>query len=301
MRPGRTVERISATPMATERNRVSAADFEGGMFDLDGATEFKNILVFGDSGVGKTVLAGTCPGRVLFLAGEPGYISAARQGAKGKVRIIADPATALAAADFLDGGGASNYDWIVVDGLGTMQNKFLLTYAAEAFDANPAKRAHRNLPDKPDYFNAQNFIKSWVSRMIDVPANVLFTAHAMRPENDEGERVVYPSIQGKGYEVSNYICGLMHSVGYMSTRVKKIGDEYKQVRRILWQHTRDPQSETTYFAKDQFNALNPFTDDMKMAELIARIDSGETAPEPVQAPVKAAKATTRRAPARRAR
>jgi hypothetical protein len=289
--------------MATERNKVSAADFEAGMFDLDGATEFKNILVFGDSGVGKTVLAGTCPGRVFFLAGEPGYISAARQGAKGTVRIIADPATALAAADWLDGGGASKFDWIVVDGLGTMQNKFLLTYAAEAFDANPAKRAHRNLPDKPDYFNAQNFIKSWVSRMIDVPANVLFTAHAMRPENDEGERVVYPSIQGKGYEVSNYICGLMHSVGYMSTRVKKTAEGAVQVRRILWQHTRDDNTETTYFAKDQFDALVPFTDDKRMDELVAMIDSGETAPAaPVPVPAKAAKAApARRAPARRTR
>jgi Cdc6-like AAA superfamily ATPase len=289
--------------MATERNKVSAADFEAGMFDLDGATEFKNILVFGDSGVGKTVLAGTCPGRVLFLAGEPGYISAARQGAKGTVRIVQDPATALAAADWLDAGGASKYDWVVVDGLGTMQNKFLLTYAAEAFDANPLKRAHRNLPDKPDYFNAQNFVKSWVSRMIDIPANVLFTAHAMRPENDEGERVVYPGIQGKGYEVSNYVCGLMHAVGFMSIRVRKSGDTAEQVRRILWRNYRDPESETTYFAKDQFNALGTFTDDMTMSQLIEIIDSGETltsadipAAEPDPKP-----ATKRRAPARRAR
>jgi Cdc6-like AAA superfamily ATPase len=292
--------------MATERNKVSAADFEAGMFDLDGASEFKNILVFGDSGVGKTVLAGTCPGRVLFLAGEPGYISAARQGAKGTVRIIADPATALAAADWLDGGGASKFDWIVVDGLGTMQNKFLLTYAAEAFDANPAKRAHRNLPDKPDYFNAQNFIKSWVSRMIDVPANVLFTAHAMRPENDEGERVVYPSIQGKGYEVSNYICGLMHSVGYMSTRVKKTTEGAVQIRRTLWKHTRDDNTETTYFAKDQFDAMVPFTDDKTMAELVAMIDSGKTvglgaAALPTESLEDTKPKTTRRAPARRNR
>lgn len=288
--------------MATERNKVSSTDFEAGMFELDGATEYKNILVFGDSGVGKTVLAGTCPGRLLFLAGEPGYISAARQGAKGTVRIVQDPATALAAADWLDMGGASKYDWIVVDGLGTMQNKFLLTYAAEAFDANPAKRAHRNLPDKPDYFNAQNFIKSWVSRLIDVPANVLFTAHAMRPENDEGERVVYPGIQGKGYEVSNYVCGLMHAVGFMSMRVKKLNGEAQQVRRILWRNYRDPESETTYFAKDQFNALGTFTDDMTMGEIIAQIDSGETLTSADIPEEPAAKpAPKRRAPARRAR
>jgi hypothetical protein len=289
--------------MATERSSMTLSDFEAGMFELDGAAEFKNILVFGDSGVGKTVLAGSLPGRILFLAGEPGYISAARQGASGMVRIIPDTATAVAAAAWLEAGNAQKFDWIVADGLGSMQNKFLLNYAAEAFDANPAKRTHRNLPDKPDYFNAQNFIKGWVSRLIDLPANVLFLAHAMRPENDEGERVVYPSIQGKGYEVSNYICGLMHAVGYMSPRVKKTADGAVQVRRILWQHYRDAEAETTYFAKDQFSALGRFTDDLPMSEIIRIIDSGETkevTPVAVEQAAAAPKATPRKAAGRRA-
>lgn len=242
--------------MATEKKGMSTREFEAGLFELDGATEFYNVLVYGDSGAGKTVLAGTLPGRVLFLAGEPGYISAARMGAKGTVRIIPDTATATAAALWLESGAARKYDWIVCDGIGTMQNKFLLNYAAEAFDANPAKRAHRNLPDKPDYFNAQNFMKSWVARFIDLPCNVLFTAHAMRPEDENGETLVYPGIQGKGYEVSNYIAGLMHGVWYMATRIQAVrGEEPKQVRRLLFQHYVDPENETRYFAKDQTTTL----------------------------------------------
>jgi len=146
---------------------------------------------------------------------------------------------------------------VVVDGLGTMGNKFLLNYAAEAFDANPAKRAHRNLPDKPDYFNTQNFMKSWVAALIDLPVNVLFTAHAMRPEGEDGETLVYPGIQGKGYEISNYIAGLMHVVGYMAIRIQKgaKAGEARQVRRVLWRGWVDEENETRYFAKDQFDAL----------------------------------------------
>lgn len=255
--------------MATERSKVSLSDFEAGMFDLDGASEFKKILVHGDSGCGKTVLAGTLPGRVLFLAGEPGYISAGRQGAKGKVRLIPDTATALAAVQWLEGGKAREFDWIVPEGLSVMQNKFLLGYAAEAYDLNPAKRAHRNLPDKPDYFNAQNFMKAWVARLIDLPCNVLFTTHSMRPEDQNGDTYVCPAIQGKGFEVSNYVSGLMHMVGYMSIRVNA---DDEQVRRILWHHYYDKQHDTRYFAKDQFNAMPQYTDDLPMTEIIRMID-----------------------------
>jgi AAA domain len=298
--------------MATEKQGVTTADFAAGLFDLDGAAEHKNIFVYGGPGSGKTVLAGTVPGRMLFLASEPGYISAARLGAKGKARLIPDTATANAAASWLEDGGATQFDWVVCDGIGTLQNKALLGYAAEAFDLNPAKRAHRNLPDKPDYFNAQNFIKSWVSRIIDLPVNTLFTAHAMFPEDKgTGEQLVYPSIQGKGYEISSYICGLMHAVGYMSPRIKMVDGDPKEVRRILWQATRDPNTETTYFAKDQFNALGRFTDDLNMQQLCAIIDSGHQneTPAAVQAavaeaapaPRKATGAGRRRAPVRAGR
>lgn len=295
--------------MATEKQGMTTADFAAGLFDLDGSSEFKNFMIYGGPGSGKTVLAGTVPGRILFLAGEPGYISAARLGAHGKARLIPDAATAVAAVSWLEDGGASQFDWVIIDGLGTMQKKFLLGYAAEAFDANPAKRAHRNLPDKPDYYNSQNMITSFVSRIIDLPANTLFTAHAMFPEDKAtGEQLVYPAIQGKGYEISSYVCGLMHAVGYMSPRIKMVDGNPTEVRRIIWQMTRNPDNETTYFAKDQFNALGRFTDDLSMAQICQIIDSGKQNETPVAAqatatvaapqPRKAAPAARRRAPAR---
>jgi len=268
--------------MATERKGVSVSDFASGIFDLDGATEYQNWMVYGDSGCGKTALAATLPGRLMFWAGEPGHITAARMGARGSVRLIPDTATAVAATAWMEGGRAKDYDWLIVDGLSTMNEKFLLGYAAEAFDANPTKRAHRNLPDRPDYFNTQNFTKSWVARIIDLPINVLFTAHAMRPEDERGETLVYPSIQGKGYQVSNYVAGLMHVVAYMANRVTADKNGAVQSRRLLFRNWIDPDG-TRYFAKDQFSALphwatvrdpeNP--KGMSMPELLALCASAE--------------------------
>lgn len=288
--------------MATERVGMTTADFAAGLFELDGATEYKNMMVYGGPGSGKTVLAGSAPGRLLVLAGEPGYISAARLGARGMVRIIPDTATAVAAAAWLEDGNASKFDWVIADGLGTMQNKFLLNYAAEAWDANPAKRTHRNLPDKPDYFNAQNMIKSWVSRLIDLPVNTLFTAHAMFPEDKAtGTQLVYPSIQGKGHEISSYICGLMHAVGYIAPRIRRVeGEEPREVRRITWASVTDPNTDTTVFAKDQFNALGRFTDDLDMKQICAIIDSGKQNETPAAAAVAPAKKAAAAAPRRRA-
>jgi Cdc6-like AAA superfamily ATPase len=265
--------------MATEKPRAAQATapirqqavsaFESELIDLDASVESTNFLIYGDPGCGKTRLAATLPGRLLFLAGEPGFISAARGGAQGRVSVIPDTARMLAALDWLEGGHWKDFDWVIPDGISTMGQKFLLGYAAEAFDANPAKRAHRNLPDKPDYFNTQNFMKSMVSRLVDLPTNVLFTAHAHHTEQPDGELRVYPGIQGKNGEVSDYISGLMHVVGYMSKRVPKTGaNKGKEVRRVFWQTVIDEENNTRYIAKDQFDALGRYGDDLTMEQVI---------------------------------
>lgn len=241
--------------MATEKAGASIADFKGGMFALDGASENKKVLLYGDSGVGKTVFSGMLPGRLLFLAGEPGYISAARMGSMGSVRVLSDTAMAVAGVAALSQGLAKEFDWVILDGLSTLNNRWLLQYTAEAFDRNPTSRAHRNLPDKPDYLNAQNFTKSFVASLVDLPCNVLITAHAMYPENAQGETRVLPDIQGKKGEISNFVCGLMHVIGYMRMASVTEGKREREVRRVLFNRYVDPESGTQYLAKDQFQRL----------------------------------------------
>ena len=267
----------------TDIDVVSASDFAAAIRELDGDCESKNLLVYGDAGCGKTVLAGSAPNS-LILGCEPGYISAARvrdafgnRPGKRKVRPIPDSATLLAGLDWLEAGGHKKFEWLVFDGSTTMETKARLGYTAEAFDNNPQSRAGRGLSDKPDYFNAQNFMKGVITRLVDLPVNVLITAHAMRTDDDAGDRLVLPAYQGKGTEQSNFVSGMMHSVGFMRPRmVKKKGKKDKvQVRRILWQQKVDPESGTIYFAKDQFNAFGRYTDDIDIPGLMALIADSE--------------------------
>lgn len=257
----------------TERSELSISDFQKEMERLEDGSESTNILIHGDSNVGKTVLAGTCPGRTFWLVGEPGYKSAGRQGARGLAHKIGDTATALAAVDWLNaspkGKRQPRYellDWVVLDGLSTMQDRFRLGYAAEAFDINPEKRQHRNLPDKPDYFNTQNFLKSWIPQLVDMPVNLLITAHTYRTdETDNGELLVYPGIQGKVNETSNAVSGLMDVTGYMERRRIRIQDseDTKEIRRI-WFSSPERKSkrdaDVRYICGDKFNALGKYID-----------------------------------------
>jgi hypothetical protein len=251
----------------TERSNVSLSDFEKEMERLEQSSESINLLIYGDSNVGKTVLAGTCPGRTFWLVGEPGYKSAGRQGAKGYARRISDTATALAAVDWLNYKRRyEKLDWLVLDGLSTMQDRFRLGYAAEAFDINPTKRQHRNLPDRPDYFNTQNFLKAWIPQLVDMPVNLLITAHAYRTDMTEnGELLVFPGVQGKVTETANAIAGLMDATGYMEKRLMKSrnSDAVKEVRRLWFsspENRNRKDDQLRYICGDKFNAFGKYVD-----------------------------------------
>lgn len=268
----------------TERTEVSLTDFEREIISLSAASESINGMIYGDSNAGKTVLMGSLPGRTFWLVGEPGYKAAARQGAKGMGARIADTATAWAAVDWLEHNHRTKrIDNIVLDGLSTMEKRFRLGYAAEAFDIDPTKRQHRNLPDRPDYFNTQNFLLAWIPRLVDLPVNFFITAHAYRTDKTEnGELLVFPGIQGKVSETANSIAGLMDFTAYLEARqVKSRRSKDTALIRRLWftQPHHAAEDDVRYVVGDKFNCLGPYVDIGRdatilsgMPELLAKIN-----------------------------
>lgn len=250
----------------TERREMSLSEFEKELFRLETPHEGKKILLYGDSNVGKTVLAGTTPGRNFWLAGEPGYHSAANFGARGYGRRVRSTAAALAALDWLHHKNRyKKFDWIIPDGLSTMEKRFRIGYAQEAFDLK-GSRTHRNLPDKPDYFNTQNFMFSWISDLTDFDTNLLLTAHAYRTDRTDAELLIFPGFQGNVTETSNSISGLMDVVGY----VTRNGDTTK----VLFNRHVTKKGVTIY-AGDKFNVLPKVMVNPTMEEILSYLDGAK--------------------------
>ena len=278
--PSSTAGKVSSR-VRTERTAMSASDFQSEMFHLEGASEHAKMLIYGNNNSGKTRLAGTAPGKTLWFVGEPGYKSAARAGATGHGRRITDPAAAWAAVEWLEQKNRyERYDWLIVDGFTTMNTKFRLGYTAEAFDINPSSRAHRNLPDKPDYFNTQNLITAWVAKLVDLPINLLITCHAWRTEKTDVDLLVYPGIQGKVADTASAIVGLMDATGYLQVKRVRSRQDPNKSRLIRRLHFETPDmgkdgDDVQYLVGDKFDCLGPYVDNATIPKLLAKIEGTE--------------------------
>lgn len=246
---------------------------------LEDFNESKNILIHSWPGQGKTVFGAMTPNSTLFSA-EPGSISAKRQGATSGLVKIPDWDTANDVLAAVENGEFCHRDWITIDTLSTLQQKHMNQTLDRAVEVNPTRDP--DIPAIQDYQKNQGALKRWVERMVDAPINCLFLAHTMQVDYPDGSSWFIPSIQGgadKGYPVSNYIMGQMNVVGYMEIRTVKDGTGTKEVRRTLWQPYHDLARDIRYTAKDQFDCLGRFSDDISMAEVIRKIEaSGEPVP-----------------------
>lgn len=218
--------------------------------ELEEFTESINILVYGDSGVGKTVLAGTAP-RALILRAEDGALSAKRFGSTAKVWPIKTWADFEAAYNWIE-NNPGEFDWIVIDSITKVQELCIKGILQKAVADNP--RRDIDIPAIQDHYKWQLMIKRYVVMFNDLPVNILWTALAMHKEDQEGEDLVLPLITGKGYDISASICAEMNVVAYMEVKeVKqrnKAGDANVVLRRQIVTRTTPP-----YFAKDRYNVL----------------------------------------------
>lgn len=137
-------------------------------------------------------------------------------------------------------------------------------------------------PDKvqlDEYGMTQERFKRYVSRFNDLPVNILWTARAMRREDENGDTFVCPDIHGKDYEVAMWFAAEQHAFGYAHIgTVKDAKGNPRQAYQIRWKPTKGVK------AKDRFDCLPAVTREKSLAylrELIIasnEVDDDEPAP-----------------------
>lgn len=233
------------------------------MEELADFNESHNILIYGDSGVGKTPLVGMAPHAIL-LGTEKGSISAKRFGSKANLIKAPTWEHIEAALDYVDKLQKTDKrrEWMIVDSLTKMQVLHLRWILRMANEDNDARDL--DVPAIQDHQKWQNMFKRFVDRIIDMDINVIFITTAMHREDPEGDDIVMPDLLGKDYAIASYVCAQMDGV-YCLKAV-----ENKKTGEPLWKlltKTKPP-----YFAKDRYNAHETVVWDPFMPEIIAAIE-----------------------------
>lgn len=240
---------------------ASTFDLPSEIIGLEDYTESINMLVYGGSGIGKTVLAGSA--RTLILATEHGTVSAARQGSKAKMWDAVGQWYQVEAwyewvYDHCDKEGFP-FDWIAIDTGTELQHMMLRTIVNLRVEAGAAKNLNPYKIDINEYGEMHEMFRDWVKKINDLPINTLWTAQTMSAEKPDGTEFLLPSFQGKGHHMASWVAAQMHCYGHMAMREVQNPKTHEtmQVRSIQWQSSSDVQ------AKDRFDALPKFTNVIK--------------------------------------
>lgn len=227
--------------------------------DLDDFTESINMMIYGDSGIGKTVLSGSAE-NCLILATEKGVISAKRQGSTAKVWVCESWSDIDEAYKWLKDNPTHGFDWVAIDSLTEFQQLMLRWILDRAVSENSNRDP--DIPAIQDHQKWQNMFKRYVRQFNALPVNMIYTATAFRKSDQEGDDLILPNLLGKDYEISQWVCASMHVVGYLAEVKLKDGSEIRRLRT----RKRGP-----YFAKDRYDVLVPYVDNPTMPEIDRRI------------------------------
>ena len=209
------------------------------------------ILIYAESGAGKTVLAASSP-NALILDADNGMASAAALGLECDVWSVKDYKDLDEAYDFKRRAPeAKKYDWVWLDSATLFQELGMDQIMQETVKRSPHRDPY--VPDRLEYVRNQNHLSNWVRHMKALPGNFGITALVTRIEDEDGDVMYVPAITGGG-KIPMYakMCGYMDIVGRLHV-VRKKGEETRT--RLL-----QTQEDGKFYAKDRFNVLGQMRD-----------------------------------------
>jgi hypothetical protein len=253
--------------------------------DIEDLEEPMNILCHGDTGAGKNRLWGHLP-RLVIIACETGSVSIKKAGIRG-VKVIPCHSwpDIVGAYEWLR-DNPDEYDWCMFDSITKAQSMCIRHIMEMVVLANSERDPH--IPAQGDHFKWQLSIKQMVEDFNELPINMVWLSRSMVKENPDGDEIVVPSIEGKDYGMSAWVCGEMSLLCYLRKDTEGTGKSARVVRKLY------TNEHAKYWCKDWYDVLPhvmKFESEVGVANKIVKMlhDSGNSPAEAKK------KATTRAA------
>lgn len=228
-------------------------------------TPFLNVLIYGDSGVGKTTLAGSADGvpsmrPVLFVDIEGGTESLRNLYPDvEQVRVRTwDEMQALYSELF---HGKHSYQTIVLDSLTEIQKFNMYGVMLKLIETRPD--LDPDIPGMREWGKNLEQMRKFIRGFRDLPMHTIFTALTREDKNPRtGQVTKKPSMNGK---LADEAAAFLDIVGYYYTKEVAENGETKQRRVLLTQKTED------VVAKDRTGRLSQILLDPTMSDLFNNI------------------------------
>lgn len=189
-----------------------------GEFDPDNV----KMLVYGESGTGKTRLASTFP-NVVFADIDKGMSSVTEQ-----VDVVPiDEFKQLEALYQFLKQGDHDYDTVVIDTLNEMQR---IAMHATVADFPSIRRSYEDLPSMSDYGKMLHDMVELTRKFVHLPMRVVLLAQVVSRQFDTD--VLQPQLIGKN--TSREICRKMDVIGYIYKSEHEIANGGKKVSEIAF-------------------------------------------------------------------
>lgn len=209
------------------------------------APRHRNWCVYGQSGVGKTVLAGTAPNALFLTVDVEGTESAKAMGSTAKELRVDSWEDFLEYAAWIKHGDArQEFDWLIVDTIDELEE---LAWQSQLVN-DELKRASKYQPNKGDYPVVWRKLREELMGINRAPINTIYLAHMMHidKESEDGEDTLTLAMPEMGSrkrgDLSSYFCAQMGLVGYM----REVHSEDEGTQRHLM-----TQSSSRWIAKDR--------------------------------------------------
>lgn len=228
--------------------------------------QFINLLIYGDSGVGKTTLAGSCAvvedlAPVLMIDFEGGTESLVRTYPDvQQVRVTTWLEMQAVYDELLR--GKSGFKTIILDSLTEIQ-KFNMYNIMEQVVADHDDR-DIDVPSLREWGRNLEQMRKFVRAFRDLPMNSIFTALKREDKNEKtGMVTTLPSLSGK---LAGEVAAFLDIVGYYYVKKVSVENQDPEDKRMLL-----TQKTETIIAKDRTGRLPQVMVDPTMADVFSAV------------------------------